>query len=70
MRPLIGDTVRIADAHHGFAKGQAGKVWGFTPDGRAVVTIRGGFRARVKIDNLVPLLDVYGKEVKHAYNRD
>jgi len=70
MRPQVGDTVIISEKHHGFAKGQAGKIWGFTPDGRAVVTIRGGFRARVKIDNLVPLLDVYGKEVEHAYNRD
>lgn len=69
MRPQIGEMVYISEKHHGFAKGRAGKIWGYTPEGRAIVKIDGGFRARVRPQNLVPLLDVCGKEAGGLENR-
>jgi len=60
MRPQIGDTVLILGNHpRGFARGQVGKIMGFTGDGRARVRIGKGYWARVRPENLVPLLDVY-----------
>jgi hypothetical protein len=70
MRPQIGDTVLILGNHpRGFARGQVGKVMGFTGDGRARVRIGKGYWARVRPENLVPLLDVYGKEAGGLENR-
>lgn len=62
MRPQIGDTVFIKGNHRGFARGQVGKVMGYLKNGRARVRIGKGYWARVRPENLVPLLDVYEKE--------
>ena len=66
IRPQIGDTVKISQKHPGFAKGHVGKVWSYTTDGRAIVKIRGGFRARVRIVNLEPILDSFEKEAERG----
>lgn len=64
IRPQVGDTVFITSNHRGFARGQVGKVMGFMGNGRARVRIGKGYWARVRPENLVPLVDVYGKEAE------